>query len=403
MNGFIRRTTCLLFFLLSAAPFAAWGAPRQDSIDADIAKAEKTRDDLKKKIEQYKAAASKKAQEEKVYTERITALQQSSKITQQQIKVLELQSSKLQKAIGTLNTDVAQTEQKIIELTRELRTRMLNIYKYGSREELNLLLSAEDTHEAVVSAYLLDRLARRDQLVIEELLTRRLDLEKARHSLDSSRTQLTARTRELNTEREKYEASVQESRSVLSGVQRDRKKAEQAAKEVERAQREIGETIMALLQRKKAREQNDRTSGSNAAPQQDYTYLARGSMLDWPVRGSISSPFGSRVHPVFKTKSFNSGIDIRAAANTPVKAAGPGEVLFEGWLRGFGQVVIIDHGRNIATVYAHLASTRVKERDAVKAGTVVGTVGNTGAENALHFEVRVGDQAKNPLDYLKKT
>jgi murein DD-endopeptidase MepM/ murein hydrolase activator NlpD len=128
-------------------------------------------------------------------------------------------------------------------------------------------------------------------------------------------------------------------------------------------------------------------------------------MLGWPIRGPIASPYGSRVHPVFKTKSFNSGIDIRAASGAPVTAAGPGEVLFEGWLRGFGQVVIVDHGRNISTVYAHLASTRVKEGDAVEEGTPIGTVGNTGTSEgySLHFEVRVGESAKNPLDYLKKT
>jgi murein DD-endopeptidase MepM/ murein hydrolase activator NlpD len=128
-------------------------------------------------------------------------------------------------------------------------------------------------------------------------------------------------------------------------------------------------------------------------------------MLDWPINGKVVLPYGSRVHPTFKTKTFNSGIDIGATSGAAVRAAGPGEVLFEGWLRGFGQVVIIDHGGNISTVYAHLASTRVKERDAVHPGTVIGTVGNTGTMEGynLHFEVRVGEAAKNPLDYLKKS
>ncbi|MBR0256512.1 MAG: M23 family metallopeptidase, partial [Synergistaceae bacterium] len=111
-----------------------------------------------------------------------------------------------------------------------------------------------------------------------------------------------------------------------------------------------------------------------------------------------------RVHPVFKTKVFNSGIDIQAAAGTPVKAAGAGEVLYRGWLRGFGQVVIIDHGGNLSTVYAHLGGTSVNEGSTVKTGTVIGRVGNTGTdqEYGLHFEVRRGGSAVNPMNYLRK-
>ena len=126
--------------------------------------------------------------------------------------------------------------------------------------------------------------------------------------------------------------------------------------------------------------------------------------LSWPLNGKVTNPYGSRVHPTFKTKIFNSGIDIQAASGTPVKAAGPGEVLYQGWLRGFGQVVIIDHGGDLSTVYAHLGGANVREGSIVKTGTVVGKVGNTGtdSEYGLHFEVRKGGAAQNPMNYLKK-
>ena len=113
--------------------------------------------------------------------------------------------------------------------------------------------------------------------------------------------------------------------------------------------------------------------------------------------------YGSRVHPTFKTKIFNSGIDIKAPSGAPVKAAGPGEVLYQGWLRGFGQVVIIDHGGNISTVYAHLSGASVREGASVKTGTVIGRVGNSGtdSEYGLHFEVRKNGSAVNPMNYLR--
>jgi murein DD-endopeptidase MepM/ murein hydrolase activator NlpD len=101
---------------------------------------------------------------------------------------------------------------------------------------------------------------------------------------------------------------------------------------------------------------------------------------------------------------FHSGIDISAPRGTPVRAAAPGEVLFEGWMRGYGRVIIIDHGRNFSTVYAHLSSTQVREGTIVGAGTLIGTVGDTGTTtgNHLHFEVREGSTARNPLDFLRR-
>ena len=407
MNKTLKFVLILLLLLCAFAGNSAESAPAEPDLDGEIAVQQKARDDLDKKIQQYNETVKKKEQQAKGLLGRLTDLQQNSKMAQQEIKLLELQSNKLQKSMTELNREMAEINRNVDSLVRELRTRMVDMYKYGSREDLNLLLSAENTHEAISTAYLLERLARQDQLMIEELLNKISKLEQAKQSLDKNRHQLASRTSELKIQREKYNSTITETNQVLTGVQRDKQKAEAAAKETERAQQEIGRTIMALLQRKKQRTAEPAPSSGNAAvatQPRDYPVLARGSMLDWPLKGPIASPFGSRVHPVFKTKSFNSGIDIRAASGATVKAAGPGEVLFEGWLRGFGQVVIIDHGRNISTVYAHLSSTRVKERDAVQSGTVIGTVGNTGTTEgySLHFEVRVGDAAKNPLDYLKK-
>ena len=159
--------------------------------------------------------------------------------------------------------------------------------------------------------------------------------------------------------------------------------------EMEQVQLGVGRALSALaLQRSEAL--------------QGVRIASETALLDWPVRGNIVSHFGVREHPVYQTGTFNSGIVISAPPGTPVRAAGSGVVLFEGVLQGFGQVVIIDHGRNMSTVYAHLADIMVTENDEITVGAVIGTVGNTGTGGySLHFEVRIGDSARNPLDYLK--
>ena len=406
MSAFVNKnpkTVVLIALLFCSVAFSASG---QD-LDGEIAVQERASYELEQKIRQYNEAAEKKSQQARGLQARLSNLQQNSHMAQQQIKLLELQSERLQRSMSALDEEVAKVSLQLDALADELRSRVVNMYKYGSRESLNLLLSAQNAHEAVASAYLLERLARHDRLALEELLNKAAELGRGKRSIERNKARLMARTEELNDQREKYDAVINQTNELLSGVQRERQRAQTAAKETQQAQFEIERTIAELMRQKRERPQDMSftvKTDSTAEPQA-HPAIGGGMLLDWPVNGTIASHYGPREDSVLKTISFNSGINISATAGTPVRTAGHGTVLYEGWLSGFGQVVIIDHGRNISTVYAHLASTRVKEKDIVRAGTVIGMVGNTGAMEGynLYFEVRVGDAAKNPLDYLKKT
>lgn len=410
---------------------AAWSAPATDAengenLDALIAIRERARQSLGRQIDQYNETARKKAQEAKGLLGRITKLRQQAQMSGARIELLELQSKRLQDSARELNEKVARIDQSMKNLVEALHIRLLDIYKYDARAELNLLLSTEDTHEAVIMSYMLDRLSRQDRVILEELGGKIRELEGAKVNLEKNRIQLARQSEELKEERVRHNAAITQANALLQEVLLQRRKAEEAAREMEAAQREVGQKIIDLLHRRQSEGGRPRTpdlpgktpptSPTPSAPrqeepprgpepkQQDYTYLARGARLEWPIRGPVITLFGSRNHPVFRTKVFNSGIDIRAAAGAPVKAAGPGEVLFSGWLRGFGQVVIVNHGDNLTTVYAHLDRTSVSEGDAVRMGSLLGTVGNTGAsgEYSLHFEVRQGGTAKDPMNYLRR-
>ncbi len=120
--------------------------------------------------------------------------------------------------------------------------------------------------------------------------------------------------------------------------------------------------------------------------------------LIWPVRGQVSSSFGVR------NGMKHSGIDITAPLGTPVVAAAEGEVIYRGQLRGYGNILILRHSEELATVYAHLNEIHASEHQRVRQGETIGTVGNSGqSEGAhLHFEVRVKNVARNPLFYLSE-
>lgn len=126
--------------------------------------------------------------------------------------------------------------------------------------------------------------------------------------------------------------------------------------------------------------------------------------LIWPVKGPITSYFGWRTHPIWGVRELHEGIDIAVPTNTKVLAAASGSITYAGWMTGYGNVVIIYHGSNISTLYAHLKQFAVKNGDLVAQGQVIGYADSTGWSTGphLHFGVYLGVKAVDPLKYLSR-
>ena len=124
--------------------------------------------------------------------------------------------------------------------------------------------------------------------------------------------------------------------------------------------------------------------------------------LSWPVQGNITSGFGNRVHPVTRARDFHTGIDISTSYGEQVKAADSGQVVHSGWMGGYGHTVVIDHGNNKETLYAHNSRLYVRQGQKVSRGEVIAAVGNSGVATGshLHFEVIINGEHQNPENYL---
>lgn len=117
-----------------------------------------------------------------------------------------------------------------------------------------------------------------------------------------------------------------------------------------------------------------------------------------PLKGSITSPFGLRNHPISGEPRFHAGIDIAAATGTPIYSAFDGKVIYSGYDQWNGNYLKIEHENNIMTVYCHCKALVVKKGDIVKAGQKIATVGSTGSSTGphLHFELRINNKSYNP-------
>ena len=224
--------------------------------------------------------------------------------------------------------------------------------------------------------------------------------------LEARQKELTGLRSEAEEERAEADREAAKRQALLARVKDERAYHDRMVGELSEAARRLEAFIRDLQERQRqgGGGQGDRRPSRPVAPGAADRQLAwrvgtgfaglRGR-LAWPADGRVVGEYGAQVHPRFGTKTFRNGIDIDVAEGTSIAAVSPGQVLYTGWFRGYGNLIIVDHGGEYYTLYAHAANIRVAEGDEVKQGQVIGTVGDTGSLQGprLYFEVRHGGQA----------
>ena len=387
-----RKFSVLIILAVLLFSFAAAKKPAskpKGSIDAQIAAEEKRRSDLAKQVQTYKNQIKQMGAKVEGLLTKVNTLQQDESLAKQELTVLELQSEKIQENIDVLDVHMKEEQVKIDELSRLMSERLVDMYKYGESGRMRTLFASRSVLEAVEDAYLLKLMNDRDEDILSQLHSKVQNMDLSRRTMDDHQTRLREKSEAVQEQRDKYSQTIKDTNRFITSLRRQKELAEKAAKEAEEAQKAAG-IMIAELQRKRAKSFIPATG--------------QGSKFDWPLRGVISSPFGNRIHPILKRKILHAGIDVVASNGTPVKTAAPGEVIYNGWLRGYGRVVVVDHGRGFSTLYAHLSASLVQEGQVVKAGAVIARVGKTGNVTGyhLHFEVRQYGTPVNPIKYLKR-
>ena len=385
----------IMLALIIIAPAQVFSAAKKStaanskgSIDSQIEAEEKKRSELSKQIQTYRKQIKEMGAKVEGLLTQVNTLQQDESVARQELTLLELQNQKIQENIDVLDENIKDEQVKINELSEQMKDRLLDMYKYGEAETMRMMFASRSVFEAVETAHLLKLVTQRDEAILSQLQSRVQNLDLSRQTMDEQQTRLKEKTEAVQTQRDKYKKSIKDTNNFIKSIQHKKALAEKAALEAEQAQKQAGQMI-AALQRKRA--------------QRSYV-TGKGSMFNWPIRGTVSSNYGYRNHPILKRQILHSGIDIAAPNGTPIKAPAAGEVIYDGWLRGYGRVVVLDHGRGYSTLYAHLSASLVKEGQVVKSGATIAKVGKTGNTTGyhLHFEVRVFGTPENPIKFLKR-
>ncbi|ACZ18725.1 Peptidase M23 [Thermanaerovibrio acidaminovorans DSM 6589] len=396
----LRLTLSVLCLLALGIP----GWCSTSDLDRRLKQEEKRLNQVQGQISYHRKKVQEMEGKERNVISEIESLAQQMAVTEQRISVINLRREKVKERMRQLTEEIKHTSSRIDYVKDLLRARLVAIYKYGGVAEFNLLLSAPGAMDALSTSYLLGKIADQDRRLITELSDRKARLDMAHRELKEQRALLERQNQELQENKLKLRVATDRRNDLLKRVRSEKSLHLAELREYERMEQEINSTITRLMAEKRRRLAEARAKAAKAqgtAPQEVVYY--KGGRLAWPLVGQIRSSFGVRVHPVFRTRIMHTGLDISGSTGDPVRAAESGEVLYAGWLRGYGQVIILDHGRDLTTVYAHLSKIEVNEGEKVSRGEQIGRVGSTGIATGphLHFEVRVNGKAVNPMGYLK--
>lgn len=144
-------------------------------------------------------------------------------------------------------------------------------------------------------------------------------------------------------------------------------------------------------------------AGEAYATPASLTTIVQKPAFVYPVMGPrLSSDFGKRKHPVYKSTRHHHGVDLAAPEHSPIRAIGAGQVIYADPYAGYGNVVVVRHHDGSTSHYGHCHLIKVKTGQRVKAGQIVGTVGSTGISTGphLHFEIRIGGEPRDPELFL---
>lgn len=329
-------------------------------------------------------AATREARDEAA--RRLEAIETSLAETHRRLDALQAERQALGEEVAALQAQRDTLEAERAGQLEAIHRQLDALYRLGRSPQLKLLLNQDDPARLDRLQHYLNHLARARRARLDELARLDAALAETRDALERRGTRLDALAGEL-AERSAALAEQMEERSALLARLDSRQRGEAARLASLEQDRARAEQVLRQVQEQLARLQRP--------PPSTAIERTRGE-LPWPIQGNIASRFGAgdAVH--------RNGIVILAGEGEPVRAVHAGRVVFADWLRGFGNLLIIDHGDGVMTLHAHLQHFTAQVGRPVSRGEVIGAVGMSGGQPrpALYFEVRRGGEPIDPQGWI---
>ena len=352
----------------------------------DYSELEQRRIELRQKISEAGQSL------ENINVELTENLEQISKLDEE-IGGYETEVENINKNLESLNQQIIETENNLNTIEERLQKqqqllqkRVVFAYEEGQTRYLDVLLNSKSIIDFISRYYLISEIAQYDKDLLDNITKEKEEISEIEKNLVTSKENL----KKLKNEQKKIMVSLENSKVIRSSYANKLSKEEiKIQEEINLYQQELDlmdlEVLMAAL-------------NSNGNTQ----YV--GGAFAWPAPGyyTITSPYGMRTHPILKSYRNHTGMDIGAPMGSYAIAANDGIVTKSTYSNSYGNMVMIDHGGGVVTLYAHGSELIAQVGDVVKRGDAIMKVGSTGWSTGphLHFEIRINGKAIDPYPYL---
>ncbi len=318
----------------------------------------------------------------------VSGLEEKMHGYESEVEELTLKLNNIKKEAEQTEQELKVLEENYQKQTKALDERIIAIYEAGETNYLDVLLSSRTLSDFISNYYAISQLVQYDVSLIETIETQKHDMEIKKASLENQKEQI----KTLKQKQEKVATVLENTKIVYNNyynqLTEQEKQTQTKLQEFEEQQRLIEEEIQRLLIQ-------------NLSPE----YI--GGQMAWPTPGytRITSPYGMRNHPITGVYKLHTGVDLGAPYGSNFISAADGTVIKAGYNTAYGNMVIVDHGGGVSTLYAHGSKIMVEVGQTVKKGDIILKVGSTGYSTGphAHFEVRVNGKCVDPMPYITNT
>lgn len=365
---------------------------------------------IKKEIQQKQQLIKTTATIEKKVSGELAQIDKTLREKEDSLKSLNVQLKNVETSISKTiaEAEVAQHEAELKK--EEIRKRVVSLYKGGDLGAARIYFSSDSFPQMVESLRYMNVVVQNDRKIIEEYNTRITELRELKKKLEGDARKKEHLKGAIEGKKVEVEAEKKKKAQYLDQVRQDKKSYMASLKELQANARRLQAMVEKLeaLSRKRytAKPEKNRPGKKTSEPVIAYSGKGIGAQrgqLALPVRGEITSRFGKHKHPEFNSYTVSNGIAIAAREGAEIHSIADGKVIFANYFKGYGNMIIVDHGEGYFSLYAHASRLSKREGATVDRNEVIGSVGDVDSPQGpmLYFEIRYQGKPVDPGQWFR--